>query len=391
MTRHLLALGLAALFSVATAQAQSYPTRPVTIIVPYPAGGPTDQVARQIAPKLAAKLGQSFVVENVSGGGTNIASQRVARSPPDGYTLLVHNLQISANVALYKSLPFDTEKDFLPIAMINSNPLVLVGRKTLEAKTLPELVAWMKKNPARMGHPGVGSTGHLATALLAQALGVEVTHIPYRGAAPMLQDTLGGHIDLFFATPQQVVGQFASGEVKVFGITSKDTSPQFPSVPSFVASYGPKLAIDFWQIMLAPAGTPKPIVDALDRALQEAMDDPEILKVWAQSGMAPYPKAQPRPPARPLISKARSTAGARSSATTRSKRRRIRSATIRAPVPLRSRIVRRLTVFSFVLLLACVVCPAAFAADRAAEERPDASFLWPGFQALERVRQGRPH
>ena len=165
--------------------------------------------------------------------------------------------------------------------MINSNPLVLVGRKTLEAKTLPELVAWMKKNPARMGHPGVGSTGHLATALLAQALGIEVTHIPYRGAAPMLQDTLGGHIDLFFATPQQVVGQFASGEVKVFGITSKDPSPQFPGVPSFVATYGPKLDIDFWQIMLAPAGTPKPIVDALDGALQEALDDPEILKVWA--------------------------------------------------------------------------------------------------------------
>jgi len=289
------AVMLALLAAVALAHAQSYPTRPVTVIVPYPAGGPTDQVARQIATKMGGKLGQNFVVENVSGGGTNIAGQRVARSAPDGYTLFVHNLQVAANVSLYKSLPFDTEKDFLPIAMINSNPLVLVGRKTLEAKTLPELVAWMKKNPARVGHPGVGSTGHLATALLAQALGVQVTHIPYRGAAPMLQDTLGGHIDLFFATPQQVIGQFASGEVKVFGITSKDASPQFPGVPSFVATYGPKLAIDFWQIMLAPAGTPKPIVDAIDRALQEALDDPEILKVWAQSGMAPYPKMQRTP------------------------------------------------------------------------------------------------
>jgi tripartite-type tricarboxylate transporter receptor subunit TctC len=295
MKRHILAITLAAFAGITIAHAQSYPTRPVTVIVPYPAGGPTDQVARQIGPKLAAKLGQNFVIENVSGGGTNIAGQRVARSAPDGYTLFVHNLQFSANVSLYKSLPFDTEKDFLPIAMINSNPLVLVGRKTLEANTLPELVAWMKKNPARMGHPGVGSTGHLATALLAQALGVEVTHIPYRGAAPMLQDTLGGHIDLFFATPQQVGGQFASGEVKVFGITSKDTSPQFPGVPSFVAAYGPKLNIDFWQIMLAPAGTPKPIVDALDGALQEAMDDAEILKIWAASGMAPYPMAQRTP------------------------------------------------------------------------------------------------
>jgi tripartite-type tricarboxylate transporter receptor subunit TctC len=290
MMRWIVGLWAAVLVSVvqtAPAQAQPYPSRVVTIIVPYPAGGPTDQVARQIGQKLAAKLGQSFVIENISGGGTNIAGQRVARSAPDGTTLFVHNLQISANVALYKSLPFDTEKDFLPIAMINSNPLVLVGRKTLEAKTLPELVAWMKKNPVRMGHPGVGSTGHLATALLAQALGVEVTQIPYRGAAPMLQDTLGGHIDLFFATPQQVIGQFASGEVKVFGITAKDTSPQFPGVPSFVAAYGPKLAIDFWQIMLAPAGTPKPIVDKLNAALRNAVMTDEFKQKLAADGTEP--------------------------------------------------------------------------------------------------------
>ena len=128
---------VALLAAISPAHAQSYPTRPVTIIVPYPPGGPTDQVARQIATKMGDKLGQNFVVENISGGGTNIAGQRVARSAPDGYTLMVHNLQFSANVALYKSLPFDTEKDFLPIAMLNSNPLVLVGRKDLEAKTLP--------------------------------------------------------------------------------------------------------------------------------------------------------------------------------------------------------------------------------------------------------------
>jgi tripartite-type tricarboxylate transporter receptor subunit TctC len=294
MKRHLLAAVLAALAAL-PAHAQSYPTHPVTIIVPYPAGGPTDQVARQVAPRMGAKLGQNFIVENVSGGGTNIAGQRVARSAPDGYTLLLHNLQISANVSLYKSLPFDTEKDFQPIAMINSNPLVLVGRKSLPAKTLSELVAWMKTTPAKMAHPGVGSTGHLATALLAQALGVEVNHIPYRGAAPAFQDILGGHIDLFFATPQQVVGQVASGEVKAFGITSKEPSPLFPGVPSFAATYGPKLNIDFWQILLAPAETPKPIVTALDGALQEALTDPEILKSWATSGMLPYPKAQQTP------------------------------------------------------------------------------------------------
>jgi len=296
MTRFTLAAAFA-IAALASAHAQSYPTHPVTIIVPYPAGGPTDQVARQIAPKLSAKFGQQFIVESVSGGGTNIAGQRVARSAPDGHTLYIHNLQISANVSLYKTLPFDTEKDFQPITMINSNPLVLVGRKTLPAGTLPELVAWMKaaNPPAKMAHPGVGSTGHLATFLLAQALGVKVDHIPYRGAAPMLQDALGGHIDLFFATPQQVVGQFASGAVKVFGITSKDTSPQFPGVASFVATYGPKLDISFWHILLAPAATPKPVVNALNGAMQEALKDPDILKVWAASGMAPYPAEQRTP------------------------------------------------------------------------------------------------
>ncbi len=296
MKRLLLALVLAT-FAAGAAHAQSYPSRPVTIIVPYPPGGPTDQVARQLAPKFQAKFGQNFIVENVSGGGTNIAGQRVARAAPDGPTLFIHNLQVSANVSLYKTLPFDTEKDFVPIGMINSNPLVLVGKKELAAKTLPELIAWMKtaSPPAKMAHPGTGSTGHLATFLLAQALGVTVDHIPYRGAAPMLQDTLGGHIDLFFATPQQVVGQFASGAVKVFGITSKETSPQFPGVPSFVAAHGPKLEISFWHIMLAPAATPKPIVTALNAALQEALADPEILKVWAGSGMAPYPPEQRTP------------------------------------------------------------------------------------------------
>src|ERR1700744_4110267 len=143
----------------AVAHAQSYPAHPVPIIVPYPAGGPTDQVARQIAPKMADKLGQNFIIENVSGGGTNIAGQRVARATPDGYTLMVHNLQVSANVSLYKSLPFDTEKDLMAVAMINYNPLVLIGRKSLPATTLPELADWMKKNQAKIAHPGVGSTG----------------------------------------------------------------------------------------------------------------------------------------------------------------------------------------------------------------------------------------
>jgi tripartite-type tricarboxylate transporter receptor subunit TctC len=277
------------------ASAQTYPSRPITLIVPYPAGGPTDQLARQIGPKLAERLGQNFVIENVSGGGTNIAGQRVARATPDGYTLLLHNLQISANVALYPSLPFDTEKDLTPIAFINNNPLVLTGRKSLAASSLPELAAWMKTAPAKMAHPGTGSTGHLATFLLAQAIGVKVDHIPYRGAAPAVQDIVGGHVDLFFATPQQVVGMVRSEQIKAFGITAKEPSSLFPGVASFAQSYGPKLEILYWHALFTPAGTPRPVIDKLNTALQEAMDDPGLVKAWAETGTAPYPKDQRTP------------------------------------------------------------------------------------------------
>src|ERR1700704_2457559 len=138
--------------------AQDYPSRLVTIIVPYPAGGPTDQIARELAAQFSAKLGQNFVVENVSGGGTTIATGRVARATPDGYTLLLHNLQISANVALYPRLPYDTEKQLTPVAFINRNPLVLIGRKSLAPNTLGELLAYMKSTSASMAHPGSGST-----------------------------------------------------------------------------------------------------------------------------------------------------------------------------------------------------------------------------------------
>ena len=205
---HLLRPALAALAVVgfaSAAAAQDYPSRVITMIVPYPAGGPTDQLARVIAPKFSEKLGQNVIVENVSGGGTTIATGRVARATADGHTLLLHNLQISANVALYPKLTFDTEKDLTPVAFINRNPLVLVGRKSLEPNTLRELIAYMKTTQVKMAHPGTGSTGHLATSLFAQEAKVTVVHVPYRGAAPALQDIAGGHVDLFFATPQSVV------------------------------------------------------------------------------------------------------------------------------------------------------------------------------------------
>jgi tripartite-type tricarboxylate transporter receptor subunit TctC len=288
---------IAVLAFAAPGVAQTYPNRVVTIIVPYPAGGPTDQLARVLAPALSDKLGQNFIVENVSGGGTTIATARVARAAPDGHTLLLHNLQISANVALYNNLTFDTEKDLVPIIFVNNNPLVLVGRKTLAPNTLTELIAEMKTRVVKMAHPGAGSTGHLATSLFAQEAKATVDHIPYRGAAPALQDIAGGHVDLFFATPQSVVQQVANAQVKAYGITAKEPSPLFPGVASFVQELGPKLEILYWHALFAPAATPDAVVGKLNTALQEIMADPAILKSWAESGVVPYPQDQRSPAA----------------------------------------------------------------------------------------------
>ena len=282
---------------VLPSHAQQYPSRVVTLIVPYPAGGPTDQLARVLAPVLSEKLGQNFIVENVSGGGTTIATGRVARAAPDGHTLLLHNLQVSANVALYNSLPFDTEKDLAPIIFINNNPLVLVGRKTLEPNTLKELIAYMKTKVVKMAHPGIGATGHLATSLLAQEAKVTVDHIPYRGAAPALQDIAGGHVDLFFATPQSIVPQVKSGELKAYGVTSKTELEQLPNIESFVKVLGPKLEILYWQAMYAPAGTPEAVIKTLNAAMQEAVSDPTIIKTWDSEGFFIYPKEMRTPAA----------------------------------------------------------------------------------------------
>src|SRR5436305_15231582 len=160
--RWVVQLAICLLVATASARAEQHSGQTVTILVPYAAGGPTDQLARQLAPALAEKLKQTVIVENVSGGGTLIATGRLARAAPDGRTLLLHNLQISANVSLYANIPFDTEKDLAPIIFINQNPLVLAGRKTLAPNTLPELIAYMKANEAKIAYPGVGSTGHLA-------------------------------------------------------------------------------------------------------------------------------------------------------------------------------------------------------------------------------------
>jgi tripartite-type tricarboxylate transporter receptor subunit TctC len=281
---------------VAPVLAQPYPNRTVTIIVPYSAGGPTDETARVVARSLSEKLKQNFIVQNVTGGGTNIATNQVAHAAPDGYTLLLHNLAIAANVTLYKALPFDTEKDLTPVMFINRNPLVLVGRKDLEPNTLTELIAWMKTHRAKAAIAGFGTTGHLATNIFMQETKVAADQIPYRGGAPLVTDLLGGHVDLFFGTPQQLAPQIGAGKLKAYGITTKEKSSLLPAAESFVQVFGPKFEIQYWQALLAPSGTPDLVINELNSALQEIVSDPAILKAWAAEGVSAFPKDE-LPPA----------------------------------------------------------------------------------------------
>jgi tripartite-type tricarboxylate transporter receptor subunit TctC len=284
------ALSLATM--LASAAAQDYPSRNVTIIVPYPAGGPTDETARMIAQSLSSQLKQSFIVEDVGGGGSIIGSEKVARAAPDGYTLLVCNLQIAANVSLYESLPFDTVKTFTPVMLINRNPLVLVGRKTLAPNTLRDLVVQMKQRTFKAAIPGYGTTGHLTTSLFAQEAGVSLDQIPYRGAAPAVTDLLGGQVDLFFATPQSVVQHVAAGALKAYGVTSKEKLAEFPAADSFPLTFGPKLDVVYWQAMFARAGTPEQVIATLNKALQNAVSDPALVKIWAAEDVSVFPSDQ---------------------------------------------------------------------------------------------------
>jgi putative tricarboxylic transport membrane protein len=290
-----LALGLA--WAAAPARAQQYPSRPVTIIVPYPAGGPADETARVVAQSLSEKFKQSFIVEDVSGGNTIVGMEKVARAAPDGYTLMLHNLQISANVSLFKTLPFDTVKDFTSVMLVNRNPLILTGRPTLEPNNLTDLVALLKKQRLTAAIPGYGATGHLATALFAQLAGIKVDLIPYRGAGPALTDLMGGHVDLFYGTPQQLVQQVTTGKIKGYGVTARERLPELPNMESFVSMFGPKLDIVYWQALYTPAGTPDAIIKTLNAAVQETVSDPAVLKAWAAQDVSPFPPEQRTPSA----------------------------------------------------------------------------------------------
>ncbi len=289
----------ACVLAAGAASAQTYPDRPITMIVAFPPGGADDATARMIQDPLQKALGQPVVIENIGGAGGMIAAAKAARAAPDGYTILQHQDALAAGMALYPDRTFDAEKDFVAIGLINTVSNTLAGRPTLPPNNFKELLAWLKQpgQRAKIGHPGVGSFGHLAEVLAFQEMGVKVIQVPYRGAGPALVDLLSGQVDLGPISAVVAKPLVDSGKLKAYAIIGRTRFSGLPELPTMLELGYKKLDIDFWHMLLAPAGTPKPIVDKLNAALRVALADPKVKKLFSDGGMDEYPADQETPEA----------------------------------------------------------------------------------------------
>ncbi len=281
------------------AQAQTFPTRPITIVVPFPAGGPTDTLGRVLADRMRNALGQSVIIENLTGAAGTIGSTHVARSLPDGYTLILGHWQTHVvNGATY-SLQVDVVNDFEPISLIADCPMWLVGKLALPAKDMPELIAWLKDNPgkATVGIGGAGGGADVVGTYFQKNTGTRFQFVPYRGAAPIMQDLLAGHIDMTFTQVASALPQFRAGQVKAYAVMAKSRWAAVPDTPTSDESGVPGLYASFWHGLWAPKGTPKNIVAQLDAAVVETLADPTVRQRFIELGQEPWPRDKQSPEA----------------------------------------------------------------------------------------------
>jgi tripartite-type tricarboxylate transporter receptor subunit TctC len=293
-------LALAIAFAGATlAQAQVYPSRPVTMIVPFPAGGPIDATGRIVAEGMRASLGQPVIIENVSGASGSIGTGRVARAEPDGYTFGIGYLGTHVFNGAAFPLPYDLLTDFEPVSLLVSNPLLIVARKTMPANDLPELIAWLKANPgkASQGTSGVGGSSHVAGVFFQKETGTRFQLVPYRGAAPIMQGLLGGQIDLMFDFVANSLPQLRTGTIKAYAVTAPSRSPAAPDIPTVDEAGLPGFYISAWEGIWAPKGTPKDVIGKLNGAIVAALADSSVRQRLADLGQEIYPRDQQTPEA----------------------------------------------------------------------------------------------
>jgi tripartite-type tricarboxylate transporter receptor subunit TctC len=281
------------------AAAQGWPNRPITMIVPFPPGGATDAIARMVQDPIQKALGQPIVIENIGGAGGTIAAAKAARAEPDGYTILIDQVALAAAMTMYSNLSFDAEKDFVTIGLINTSASVLAGRPTLPADSLDALVRWAKEpsQSVKIGHPGIGSYRHLAGVLVAQELGLKATQVPYRGAGPALVDLLAGQVDLSSIAAVASGPLVKDGKLKAYAVIGRKRFAGLPDLPTMGELGYNKLDLDFWHMLLAPAGTPRPIVDKINAALRLALADAHTQKLFADGGMDEFSADEETPEA----------------------------------------------------------------------------------------------
>jgi tripartite-type tricarboxylate transporter receptor subunit TctC len=297
--RALAALAVATACAVAPASAQNYPNKPITLVVPFAAGGTTDAIARILGESMSQTLGQQIVIENVGGAGGTVGAARAARAAPDGYTLLLHQPGLAAGKTLYPKLSYDAERDFIGVGMVNNSASIMAGYPSVPANDMPGLVKWMKESgrSAKMAHAGVGSFGHLCNVLFVQETGTKADQIPYRGGGPALNDTVAGHADISCLSAAIAAGLVKSGKLKAFFVFGEEKFAGLPDVGTSAAAGYKNLNLEFWHGMFVPAGTPRPVVEKLNAALRQSFDNAKVREAFVKNGMTTYPAARQTPDA----------------------------------------------------------------------------------------------
>jgi tripartite-type tricarboxylate transporter receptor subunit TctC len=268
------------------ADAQSFPARPLTMVVPFAPGGPTDTIGRIVAERMRAPLGQTVVVENVTGAGGSIGVGRAVRAAPDGYTISIGNLSSHVfNGAIY-TLQYDLLADFAPVALLCNQPLLFVAKKAMPADDLKQFIAWLKANPgvASQGTPGAGTAAHISGAFFAQKTGSKFSFVPYRGTGPAMQDLIAGQIDFMIDTPTNSLPHVRAGAIKVYAVTDKNRLAAAPEIPTVDEAGLPGFYFGFWQALWVPKGTPKDVIAKLNAAVVETLADATVRQRFAELG-----------------------------------------------------------------------------------------------------------
>jgi tripartite-type tricarboxylate transporter receptor subunit TctC len=299
MTNVLRFIACLSVFCPSQASAQEYPTKVITMVVPFAAGGPTDTVARLIGAPMSKTLKQQVIVENVLGAGGTIAANRVAKSAPDGYTLLIHHIGHSTAPALYRKLPYNALNDFEPIGLINEVPMTLVAKKDFPARDLKELIAYVKANKEKinLANAGLGAASHLCGMLFMSAIQTELTTVPYNGTGPAMNDLLGGQVDMMCDQTTNTTSQIKAEKIKVYGVTTKKRVASLPNVPTMDEAGLKGFEVSVWHGLYAPKGTPKPVIDKLAKALQAALKDDNVKQRFAELGTEPVAENRAAPAA----------------------------------------------------------------------------------------------